>query len=102
VNVRVGEIGVVGNEIARGLGLGAREARDQRARHLTFARRLVDRGGAQRIGLDADLGEQHQAARTCTRKHEAWLQIRAPSLRLVACALTAQRLALRCEAAAEQ
>ena len=37
---------------------------DEAARHLAHPRRLVDGGGPQRIGLDADLGEQPEPART--------------------------------------
>ena len=94
-DVGVGEVGVVGDQVARGFGLGAGEARHQRARHLALARLLVDRGRTQRIRLDPDLRQQHQPARTAARQHQARAEVGTAPDRLVARAQVPQRLARR-------
>ena len=100
-DVAVGEVGVVGDQVACGFGLGAGEAACERARHLAFARGFVDRGGAQGVGLDAHLRQQHHTARAGAGEYQARLEIGAAADGLVARALTAQRLTLRRDGASE-
>jgi hypothetical protein len=58
------------NRIQRGFGLDARQPIGAGARQLTASRRLVDVGRPQRIGLDAGLVEQRQAAGRAGSKNE--------------------------------
>ena len=83
------------------LGLGAGEPGHQRARHLALLGGLVDRGGAQRVGLDADLAQQREAARRGAGQHQLGLEAGAAPGRLGARQLAAQRLAARAVGAAE-
>jgi hypothetical protein len=91
-HVGVGHVLVVGDLVARGLGLGAGEAGYERARHLALERRLVDGGGTQRIGLDADLAQKYQTPRRSAGQHQLGLEPGAATGRLGARELVPQRL----------
>ncbi len=56
----------------RGFGLAARQPRGAGARQFAALRRLVDVGGAQRVGLDAGLIDQREPARRAGGEHEFW------------------------------
>jgi hypothetical protein len=62
-NEGLGIVGLGAHQELGGFSLGAGEPLHQMTRHLSARRRLVDGGGPERIGDDANLLEQSEPAR---------------------------------------